>query len=463
MPILTTISDSKYRPHPAKRREIYDAKSSLVLIIQPKPSGKKSWAIRLRRLDGRTAKLTLGGVDTTDETKTPDAPAIDGVLTLGQARELAAQIDRQRARGIDVVAEHKADKKRTATAGKELAATTFGAAVRKFFIKHKTSAKRGGGRPRRWREDAAVLGLKYPPGSDPSTTKPEVIPGSLADTWAEKPLAEITGELVDTIIEEAGGNGRSRKLFSVLSVLFGSLPLKFRVNNPTRGIDRPGPPASRDRILGKDENGNLNDEVTTFWQACENIGGVYGNLAQMMLLTGARREEVAGMKLAEIGADGSWRIPSSRTKNHRPHSLPLPALAFEIIARVPEPKKNVSGLVFSTNGVRPFSGYSKAKRQLDDAMAEIAGEPVRTFVLHDLRRTFASGLAALGIMQPVTERLLNHVSGTFAGVAGIYQQYDYAAEKINAMEQWAKHLQGLTSEQPSSDQQENVAPLRAVG
>jgi integrase len=245
--------------------------------------------------------------------------------------------------------------------------------------------------------------------------------------------------------------------------LFGSLPLKFRVNNPTRGIDRPGPPASRDRILGKDENGNLNDEVTTFWQACENIGGVYGNLAQMMLLTGARREEVAGMKLAEIGADGSWRIPSSRTKNHRPHSLPLPALAFEIIARVPEPKKNVSGLVFSTNGVRPFSGYSKAKRQLDDAMAEIAGEPVRTFVLHDLRRTFASGLAALGIMQPVTERLLNHVSGTFAGVAGIYQQYDYAAEKINAMEQWAKHLQGLTSEQPSSDQQENVAPLRAVG
>jgi integrase len=447
MPTLTTASVLKYRPHQT-RREIYDSRAKgLVLIVQP--SGAKSWAIRLRRPSGKTAKLSIGGVDITDEAKTADAAVIGGVLTLAQARELAAQIDRQRASGIDVVAEHKANRKRAATDAVDLAAHTFGAAVRKFFIKHRVPAKRGGGIPRRWREDAALLGLEFLPGSDP-TTKPEVIPGSLAEVWADKPLAEITSELVDTIIEEAGGNGRSRKLFSVLSVFFGQLPLKFRVNNPTRGVDRPGPPAPRDRILGKDANGNHNDEVEIFWRACDNIGGVYGNLAKLMLLTGVRREEAAGMRLAEIGADGSWRIPATRTKNHRPHSLPLPPLAFEIITRVPEAKKNESGLVFTTNGRTPFSGYSKAKIALDAEMSRIAGEPIAPFTLHDLRRTAASGWAALGVMQPVTERLLNHVSGTFAGVAGIYQQYDYAVEKIVALERWAAHLDGLVSDKPDN-------------
>jgi integrase len=448
MPTLTTASVRKYRPHQT-RREIYDDRAKgLVLIVQP--SGGKSWAIRLRRPSGKTAKLTIGKVDFSADDPS-DAPVIGGVLTLGQARALSAQLDRQRARGIDVVAEHKANKKRAATAGKELVASTFGAAVRKFFARHKTSAKRGGGRPRRWRENARLLGLKWAPGADPATTAPEVIPGSLAAVWADKPLSEIDSELVDAVIEEAGGNGRSRKLFSVLSVLFSQLPLKFRVNNPTRGLKRPGPPASRDRILGKDANGNHNDEVTTFWKACNNIGGVYGHLAQLMLLTGARREEVAGMRLAEIGADGCWRIPATRTKNFRPHSIPLPALAFEILNRVPEPKKNAGGLVFSSNGRTPFSGFSKAKVGLDAAMAKIAGKPVAPFVLHDLRRTFASGLAALGVIQPTTERLLNHVSGVFSGVAGIYQQFDFASEKIVALELWAKHLRELASDRPNSN------------
>src|SRR5260221_104965 len=158
MPVLTAAAVLRYKPQ-AKRREISDSKAQgLYLIIQPAPSGKKSWAVRLRRPGGRSAKVTLGPVDLS-EVEPSDEPVQGGALTLGQARQLAAQIDRQRARGVDVVAERKAEELRKRTAALDRAVNTFGAAAREFFIDHKTSAKRGGKRPRRWREDAATLGL----------------------------------------------------------------------------------------------------------------------------------------------------------------------------------------------------------------------------------------------------------------------------------------------------------------
>jgi hypothetical protein len=92
MPTLTPVTVAAYKPQRV-RREIPDSKAQgLFLIIQPKPSGRKSWAIRLRRPDGRTAKLTLGRVDLPD-VETSDDPVQGAALTLGQARELAEQID----------------------------------------------------------------------------------------------------------------------------------------------------------------------------------------------------------------------------------------------------------------------------------------------------------------------------------------------------------------------------------
>ena len=173
MPELTVPAILKYKPK-AKRREIPDSRAKgLYLIIQP--SGKKSWAVRLRRPDGRGAKLTLGPVDL-PEVETSDEAVPGAALTLGQARELAAQIDRKRQRGIDVVAERQAEERRQQTATTDRTANSFGACVREFFIDHKTSPKRGAKRPRRWREDAATLGLRYPLGADPAVTEPEIIP-----------------------------------------------------------------------------------------------------------------------------------------------------------------------------------------------------------------------------------------------------------------------------------------------
>jgi integrase len=455
MPKLTPISVQNYRPK-AKRREISDGKAGLFLIVQP--SGKKSWAIRLRRPNGKPGKLHLGPVNESN-IEPIDASEQGTHLTLLQARELAIAYDRKRARGDDVIADHFADKRRKDNAAVDRAASTFGNAIREFFIHYKTSAKHGGKRPRRWREDASLLGLKYPLDADPKTTEPEVIPGSLAEVWDKKPLADIDKFAVDAIVDEAKRRkwGRGRKLYSVLSVLFGQLPLKFRVVNPVLGVKRPGPPASRKRKLD-------DAEIAIFWKACDQVGGAFGPLFKLLLVTGCRLREVSGMRQDELGRvispstllveSTTWTIPGSRTKNHRTHTLPLPQLALDIIASVPVLPINTSGLVFTHNGKTPVSDFSKTKKLLNAEMTKIAGKPITAWRLHDLRRTFASGLAALGVPLPVTEKLLNHVSGSFGGIVDVYQQYNFDTEKTEALARWAAHLQGLLSDKPS-----NVAKL----
>jgi integrase len=94
----------------------------------------------------------------------------------------------------------------------------------------------------------------------------------------------------------------------------------------------------------------------------------------------------------------------------------------------------------NTGGKRPFNGYSKSKPKIDEL------SEVRDWTLHDLRRTYASGLASLGVALPVIERLLNHVSGSFGGIVGVYQRYDFMPEMRDATAQWEEHVLRLTAE-----------------
>ncbi len=92
------------------------------------------------------------------------------------------------------------------------------------------------------------------------------------------------------------------------------------------------------------------------------------------------------------------------------------------------------GFVFTTTGETAVSGWSKAKATLD------AASGVADWRLHDIRRTVASGMAALGIALPVVEKILNHTSGSFGGVAGVYQRHDFAGEKRDALDKWARRV-----------------------
>jgi len=427
---LTAAAIGRYRPA-AKRREIADSGCpGLRLIVQP--SGALSFALRFRKPNGVQAKLTLGPYDSTGEELKGD-PVVGQPLTLAAARALATAINRERARGIDVVSERKAEKSRQASSAAHHAANTFTVALREFFVDHKT---RKGARPRRWREDAAKLGMKFSSKADP-TADPIIVHGGLADVWRDKPLSEIDGHAVFTVVDAArkSSAGRGRKTFAVLSSFFSWALRQRRIAaNPCAGVYKPPPPPARERVLS-------DAEIVSFWRACDQIGAPYGALFRLLLLTGCRLREVGGMRRSELAGD-VWTIPGNRTKNGRVLTLTLPALALEILGAV----QSASGeFVFSTTGVRPVNGFGEAKRQLDAAM-----KPAAPWRLHDLRRTAASGMAELGIALPVVEKVLNHVSGSFGGVAGIYQRYEFAREMAEALQRWAAQVAGLVAGKPGN-------------
>ena len=197
------------------------------------------------------------------------------------------------------------------------------------------------------------------------------------------------------------------------------------------------PPAkevSRDRVLS-------DDEVRWFWQACEAAGFPWGPLGKLLLLTGQRLGEGVGMTDRELVGD-LWRLPAERVKNGRAHDVPLSAAVCDVLAGI-ERISGSAGLIFTTTGTTPVSGYTKGRDTLAAKMAEIAeserGEPVEIahWTFHDLRRTAATGMARTGVAVRVTEAVLNHVSGTAGGIVAVYQRHDFAEEKRRALDSWA--------------------------
>lgn len=136
--------------------------------------------------------------------------------------------------------------------------------------------------------------------------------------------------------------------------------------------------------------------------------------------------------------DDLWLIPT--TKNEAPHEVPLTATAREILKGIP---RFTGPYVFTTTaGDKPVSGFSRAKKDIDQA-AGVAG-----WRNHDLRRTVATNMARMGIAPHVVEKLLNHRTGTISGVAAVYNRYGYDREKRQALEAWARRLEGIITGQP---------------
>ena len=151
-----------------------------------------------------------------------------------------------------------------------------------------------------------------------------------------------------------------------------------------------------------------------------------------MILTAQRREEIGGLRWDEIDfGRGLIVLGPERTKNRRPHELPLPPKAKAILERQPRQWPWVFG-----NPRRSFTNWGDPKGKLPALAA-----PWR---LHDLRRTTATGMAELGTLPHVIEAVLNHVSGHRAGVAGIYNRATYAKEMREALERWADHVEAIT-------------------
>ena len=313
----------------------------------------------------------------------------------------------------DPIAAHKARKHRQRAELIHRGNNTFAAAARAYVEEHAKPKQR------RWPETARLLGMQ------PNSLEP--IAGGLAGRWYEKPVGEIDGHDIWCAVDEARRQGvpglkartkgsseaRARALHAALSALFTWLQRQQRVtSNPCAGLHRPEAPRPRERTLS-------NDEMRLFWQACDAVGEPFGAIFKLLLLTGARLNEIAGMRRSELHANGLWHLPGSRTKNRRPYKLLLPPMALALIP------PGQHDLVFTTTGTTPPSGWSRAKRRLDAVMFTAARERARgasiaPWRLHDLRRTAVTGMAELGVRPDIIELCVNHVSGSRGGIAGVY-------------------------------------------
>jgi integrase len=172
------------------------------------------------------------------------------------------------------------------------------------------------------------------------------------------------------------------------------------------------------------------------WDAAGD--GEFGDIIRLLVLTGARREEIGGLRWDEIDlAQAVITLGPERTKNSRPFTLPLAPAAVEILSRQPR----LGSWVFGPGGQRRYASWSNPKVALD-ARAGVQ-HPYR---LHDIRRSVATRMAELGVLPHVIEAVLNHVSGHRAGVAGIYNRATYAKETREALERWANHVETITND-----------------
>jgi integrase len=392
---LTAKSVENVKPG-AARREVPDSGCrGLYLVVQP--TGRKSWAVRYRYA-GTPKKLTL-----------------DGALTLAAARKAATDALHELAQGRDPAAlkfEARASAER-ATAAR--AADTVEQWVAHFIERHAKKKTRENS----WRQAVHVF-------------DDIVLPA-----WRGRIVHDIKRRDIIELIESVAEDRpiMANRAHAHVSKFFNWLCERDVIAaSPCAGVKRPSAENARDRILS-------DDEIKALWLACGDIGDPAGACIKVLLLTGQRRSEVAGMRRGEINGD-VWTLAPERTKNKQRHDVPLAAQALAIIEGMPA----IAGgdYVFTTSGWAPLGQFDRTKRELDAHM-----KPKTPWVLHDLRRAVASGMAKLGVRLPVIEKCLNHSGGSFRGIVGVYQRHDFAAEKRHALQAWADHVDALVRGEPA--------------
>lgn len=267
---------------------------------------------------------------------------------------------------------------------------------------------------------------------------------------AKVPVIFVTKADIRKAIDNKTGQSAQRKLFAALRPFFDWCVQEDLITaSPMACLTAPKPVASRDRLL-------TDDEVKAYWQASLSIPYPYGPFFRLCLLTGQRRNEVAGIRIDEIDMDEAlWVIPAARSKNGKAHIVHLNPLALTVVkealealrerAKPLKDRPTNSYFIFTTTGDTPITSFSHAKAQLDNEMAGLLKEKLLPFVIHDLRRTLVSHLAGLGIATDVADRLLNHVNGGMQGVKAVYQRHEFLAERRHAMTVWGDHVSRIVN------------------
>jgi integrase len=430
--VLTDKQIEKAKPARARERYVLWDAVAPSLALRVTDRGHKSFIVQ-RRVNGRMVKLTLGTY-----------PA----LPLAEAREKAREALREMARGKDP---RQYDATRVTPTGQRR--DSFEGAVETYIKREVEKNLR-------------------------SRTQDEVrrpLRKLLVPRWGTLPLSEIgPREIIDVLDElvDAGTPIAANRTHSVLRRFFGwCVERHLLASNPAANVKKPTKETPRERALD-------DAELRELWLASESLGWPFKHYVRALILTGQRRNELAGATWKEFDTDArQWVIPAARTKNAREHIVPLSrdmlavlndALQFIGADDVADaPKGNP---VFTTTGKTPVSGYSRAKARLDAEILRTRREVAKAkrrdetkvkamlaWTFHDLRRSCATGMGRIGIPPHVIETVLNHASGFRAGIAGVYQRHPYVEERRHALDAWGAHLRSLVT---PTDAPRNVVALR---
>ncbi|MBL6934275.1 MAG: integrase arm-type DNA-binding domain-containing protein [Alphaproteobacteria bacterium] len=252
--------------------------------------------------------------------------------------------------------------------------------------------------------------------------------------WEKRSIHDIGKRDIIHLVEKIEGRGApvmAKRLLAHLRKFFNwCVSRDYLQVSPCSGVATSYREKARHRVL-------TDDELVDIINAARQIGGIYGGIVQLLVYTAQRRAEVSELRWEELDLDQSlWTLPGERTKNGKPHFIHLSEQAMEVLKDIPK----VGEFVFTTNGRTPFSGFSKAKRQLDELST------VSDWRLHDIRRTATTGIAHLGIPPHIADKVLNHQGGTISGVAAVYQRHDFLEERKTALDAWGNYVQSLLDE-----------------
>jgi integrase len=347
--------------------------------LRIREGGSRAWIFQYSR-DGRSRRMTLG--------KFPK-------LSAREAREMVGPLAHLVGLGRDPAAE-----KQEARSDKE----TLGEAVMAYLQVKKPEL-----RPRTFVETERYL-------------------AETAKGLHGRPLAAINQtELADLLarIAKDSGNATANRFRANLAALYAWAARQGKVMANPVALTEKRPEQSRDRVL-------TDHELAAIWNALP--ASDYGAIVKLLMLTGQRRDEIGALRWSEIdlSGDGVIHLPAERTKNRKPHMIPLSPAARDILHALSASRGDREFVFGRGNG---FSGWSASKTAVDESLAKMPD-----WTLHDLRRSAVTGMAELGVAPHVIEAVVNHYSGHKAGIAGVYNRANHFSERREALNKWAAHV-----------------------